>query len=115
MGLRKSLQNLYWRRQQARHAAAASSKSFAWNWRATPYDRIAVVTLLVASRPQGRYLEIGCDTDHVFRAVPARHKVGVDPARGGTVRATSDDYFQSSQERFDRPLTCHRPVMPGRT
>ena len=101
MGLRKSIQNAYWRRVQARYAAVASTRAFAWNWLATPYNRIALVSLLAASRPQGRYLEIGCDTDFVFRSVPAKHKVGVDPARGGTVRKTSDDYFAASRERFD--------------
>jgi predicted O-methyltransferase YrrM len=101
MGLRKNIRRFLWRREQARHAAAASTRAFDWNWLATPYSRIALVSLLAASRPEGRYLEIGCDRDDVFRAVPARRKVGVDPVRGGTVRATSDDYFRTSRETFD--------------
>jgi hypothetical protein len=101
MGLRKSIRNLYWKRQQARRAAVASTRTLDWNWLATPYNRVALVSLLAASRPQGRYLEIGCDEDLVFRAVPARRKVGVDPARGGTARLTSDAYFSGSTETFD--------------
>lgn len=102
MGLRKSIRNIYWRRIQASHAGKASSSHvFDWQWRKTPYNRVALVSMLAASRPNCRYLEIGCDTDAVFFSVPATMKVGVDPARGGTIRATSDDYFAAHNDRFD--------------
>ena len=47
----------------------------------------------MADRPDGDYLEIGCAGNDLFDSVMARTKVGVDPARGGTHRLTSDDFF----------------------
>lgn len=40
-----------------------------------------------------RYLEIGCRHDQCFKRVACRHKTGIDPERGGTIRATSDEFF----------------------
>ncbi len=42
------------------------------------------------------YLEIGCDTDTNFNLTRSwfHHAVGVDPANGGTLRMTSDDFFR---------------------
>lgn len=47
------------------------------------------------------YLEIGCFQNECFSVVEAPLKVGVDPATGGTVRSTSNDYFCSNQQKFD--------------
>lgn len=47
------------------------------------------------------YLEIGCNLNQVFDFVNCPHKVGVDPARGGTLRMTSDEYFATHNEKFD--------------
>lgn len=66
---------------------------FDYDWREIHHDRKAVVNLLLADRPQGRYLEIGCAGNELFDAVMAVHKVGVDPVRGGTHRMTSDAFF----------------------
>ena len=90
------------RRLIRRYADARSDVVFDHDWRAIPYTRAALVNRLVADRPDGRYLEIGCAGDELFNAVMAADKVGVDPVRGGTHRTTSDAYFASNPEaRFD--------------
>jgi len=47
------------------------------------------------------YLEIGCASNALFDSVPAVHKVGVDPASGGTERKTSDEFFKNNTRQFD--------------
>lgn len=79
----------------------ADTRRFDNNWGATNFNRIAVVNLLLADKTNGRYLEIGCDTNSLFDSVIARNKVGVDPQRGGTHRLTSDQFFQQNRDRFD--------------
>jgi hypothetical protein len=66
---------------------------FDYDWSAVRHNRISIVNLLLADRPGGRYLEIGCAGDTLFDAVMAAEKVGVDPVRGGTHRMTSDAFF----------------------
>ena len=85
--------------RQWRHHA--SPEQMDWDWNATKYNRIALVNLICASKTDPAYLEIGCFNDALFSSVIARKKVGVDPQRGGTVRATSDDFFEQNQEKFD--------------
>lgn len=67
-------------------------------------DRIQLINLFITKRGYKRYLEIGCFEDHCFRQINAEVKVGVDPVSGGTVRATSDEFFKGAierQEKFD--------------
>jgi len=47
------------------------------------------------------YLEIGCHMNESFTPIRCAKKVGVDPANGGTLRMTSDEFFKTSTERFD--------------
>ena len=90
------------RRLIRRYAADRSDVVFDYDWRAIPHTRAALVNRLVAERPDGRYLEIGCAGDELFNAVMAADKVGVDPVRGGSHRMTSDAYFAAHPEaRFD--------------
>jgi hypothetical protein len=84
-----------------RWAHHADPRRCDWDWAACPYNRIALVNLLLARFPDPRYLEIGCAGDELFAAVPARRKVGVDPRAGGTIRATSDAFFETNRDRFD--------------
>jgi hypothetical protein len=79
---------------------AASPVTLPWQWNDKP-NRIALVNLLLHDRVAGDYLEIGCDTDVLFNSVAVAHRVGVDPARGGTVRKKSDDFFAGNTKRFD--------------
>ena len=85
-----------------RYRGARCDGVFDYDWAASGYDRKAVVNLLLAGRPDGAYLEIGCADNALFDAVMARRKVGVDPRQGGTHRMTSDAFFRShAGERFD--------------
>ena len=47
------------------------------------------------------YLEIGCDQDELFSKITIDKKIGVDPASGGTVRDTSDNFFKKNNTKFD--------------
>jgi hypothetical protein len=60
-----------------------------------------VIQLLIDRRGYRSYLEIGCDRNATFGRVRAARKQGVDPVRGGTVRATSDEFFRQNADVFD--------------
>ena len=106
MGL---LSRLYAVEQERRRYAALSKQhqdrafpeTIRWGWSDIRYNRLAVVTALAARKPDGAYLEIGCYKNDTFDAVAMPIKVGVDPERGGTVRATSDAFFAANTQRFD--------------
>ena len=100
-GFRKTLRKTKQAALEFAYREHRSDKAFAWNWRATPINRIAVINLAVAKFPACAYLEIGCDRNEVFNSVPVDRKVGVDPNRGGTVKTTSDAFFQTNKDRFD--------------
>jgi len=85
-----------------RYRANAYPHAFDYDWSAIRYNRLSIVNLLMSPRPGGQYLEIGCADNQLFDAVLARHKTGVDPARGGTHRQTSDAFFaENPAARFD--------------
>jgi len=79
----------------------SDSRRFDWDWRATNYNRIAVVNLLLSKLKDPAYLEIGCAANALFDSVPVLSKVGVDPEAGGTERKTSDEFFQQNKSQFD--------------
>ena len=57
---------------------------------------------LILEKPIAKkYLEIGCFDDELFNYVKCEKKVGVDPVSGGTIRATSDQFFRDNKEKFD--------------
>lgn len=64
----------------------------------THYDVIPYVANKISAQS---YLEIGCASDDCFRLIEAKHKVGVDPVRGGTHKMTSDQFFTENKETFD--------------
>ena len=84
--------------QWAHHAEA---RTLDWQWDDVRFNRIALVNLLLSRKPGGWYLEIGCAGNELFDSVPAAEKVGVDPARGGTERMTSDEFFARNRRQFD--------------
>jgi SAM-dependent methyltransferase len=47
------------------------------------------------------YLEIGCDKNQTFSKINILNKVGVDPVSGGTIRDTSDNFFNNNFNKFD--------------
>ncbi len=96
-----SLYRIRLNRLQRQYAAHADPRRFDWDWQATHFNRIALVNLLVSKFADPAYLEIGCEFDVMFNAVPAASKVGVDPYSGGTERTTSDAFFARNTSRFD--------------
>jgi Methyltransferase domain len=74
------------------------SINLSWDGKPQRYD---LINALVAKNGYKSYLEIGCRDDSTFDVIDVRHKVGVDPASGGTLRMTSDEFFSQNQETFD--------------
>ena len=62
--------------------------------------RIDVITHLITKNNYKSYLEIGCQHNATFSRINI-HKVGIDPQHGGTLRMTSDEYFNVCCETFD--------------
>jgi SAM-dependent methyltransferase len=67
----------------------------------TSESRLDLINLAIKKTNAKKYLEIGCDKNKIFRRVECETKVGVDPARGGTHRMTSDEFFISNTDKFD--------------
>jgi hypothetical protein len=63
--------------------------------------RLDLIQLAIKKTNAKDYLEIGCDKDRIFSNVMVENKIGVDPIRGGNVRANSDDFFKTNNQMFD--------------
>lgn len=63
--------------------------------------RYQVVQHCIDSIGAKSYLEIGCSENDCFDVIKCDTKVGVDPVRGGTVRSTSDEFFETNTQKFD--------------
>ena len=79
----------------------ADSRTIDWQWTSIPYNRVAVINLLLSKFENPNYLEIGCAGNYLYDSVHARKKTGVDPDSGGNVRKTSDDFYADNKEMFD--------------
>jgi len=64
-------------------------------------NRKFIVQDIIDKKKYKSYLEIGCFDDELFNVVKIEYKVGVDPVTGGTIRLTSDQFFNSNKENFD--------------
>jgi len=65
-------------------------------------SRIDIVQMIINSKNYKRYLEIGCFKNELFDNIVCHFKVGVDPVSGGTIRDTSDNYFEKYKDvKFD--------------
>ena len=86
-----------------RHRDRMVEGSAGYDWARINHNRIEIINRAVCrvGPSRCRYLEIGCASNLCFNSIVADHKVGVDPARGGTIRATSDAFFQTNKETFD--------------
>jgi hypothetical protein len=86
---------------QKKYANHAHEQAFDWKW--DRFNRVALVNFLLSKVGgyDSHYLEIGCFNNALFDAVPCRHKVGVDPERGGNFRGTSDAFFAQNDQKFD--------------
>lgn len=91
------------RRKIAQHFQSnAYPKGFKWNWKDVHHNRVALVNYVLRKLPMDcAYLEIGCGGNDLFDALPISDKTGVDPVKGGTVRLTSDDFFDTNSKQFD--------------
>ena len=75
-------------------------KSLDFEWHKYP-SRYEIIQETINRKNYKSYLEIGCDQDELFSKIKIDKKIGVDPASGGTVRDTSDNFFKKNNERFD--------------
>ena len=64
-------------------------------------SRIKIIKEIIKIKNYKSYLEIGCFSNELFDQINCERKVGVDPVSGGTIRATSDDFFKKNTEKFD--------------
>lgn len=64
-------------------------------------NRISIINAYITKRNYLSYLELGCQNDLCFNAINAPYKIGVDPAFGGTIRLTSDEFFAQNKDTFD--------------
>ena len=65
------------------------------------YFRWDMIEYLIKKNNYKKYLEIGCDQNQLFSRINIQNKVGVDPASGGNVRETSDNFFEKNKLKFD--------------
>jgi predicted O-methyltransferase YrrM len=89
------------RRLAARLSNEAHHAQLSIDWGETRFNRVALLNAVINLVQANNYLEIGCADDETFHAVPIAAKVGVDPARGGTHRMTSDAFFSQNNESYD--------------
>ena len=64
-------------------------------------SRLEIIQNIIKKKNLKNYLEIGCFDDELFNYIECEKKIGVDPVSGGTIRATSDQFFRNNKEKFD--------------
>lgn len=67
----------------------------------TNEHRLDLINLAIEKTSAVDYLEIGCDKNQIFNNITVENKTGVDPARGGNIRITSDEFFRNNRQKFD--------------
>lgn len=70
-------------------------------------DRIGIINSLIKKNGYKSYLEIGCQNDVCFNQIQIEHKVGVDPEKGGTLRMTSDEFFDNLFNSEENSFVIH--------
>ena len=75
-------------------------KRLDFEWHKYP-SRHEIIQETINRKNYKSYLEIGCDQDELFSKITIEKKIGVDPASGGTVRDTSDNFFKKNNAKFD--------------
>tara|TARA_B100001123_G_C15243263_1_gene999890 strand:+ start:932 stop:1606 length:675 start_codon:yes stop_codon:yes gene_type:complete len=71
------------------------------DWKTINYNRIAFINKAVNQFTSCKYLEIGCETNTCFNAITTKNKIGIDPEQGGTIKTTSDEFFQNNKNFYD--------------
>lgn len=75
-------------------------KRFNYNWSNYP-SRFQIIQKIIDKKKYENYLEIGCDKNANFSKIEIKNKVGVDPVSGGTLKTTSDIFFEKNNINFD--------------
>jgi hypothetical protein len=75
-------------------------KKLNFKWYKYP-SRDQIIQEIINRKNYKNYLEIGCDQDQLFSKIKIEKKIGVDPASGGTIRETSDNFFKKNNIKFD--------------
>ena len=87
---------------RARYRTERVAGHAGYDWDTIHHNRIEIINRAVNYiGTECRYLEIGCQSNICFDAIAAKEKIGVDPERGGTIRATSEEFFVSNDDTFD--------------
>jgi hypothetical protein len=63
--------------------------------------RWELINTIIEKKNYSNYLEIGCFNNECFSKIHIKNKIGVDPLKGGTIRKTSDQFFETNTEKFD--------------
>ncbi len=64
-------------------------------------NRSQIIQTIIDYKKYKSFLEIGSFSNELFDKVKIDNKVGVDPVSGGSVRMTSDEFFEKNKEFFD--------------
>ena len=75
-------------------------KRLNYDWSKYP-SRIEILQDIIRREKYKNYLEIGCDNNENFSQISIDNKVGVDTLKGGTMRMTSDKFFENNKSTFD--------------
>ena len=75
-------------------------KRFNYDWSNYP-GRFEIIQKIIDKKKYENYLEIGCDKDSNFSKIRIKNKIGVDPKSGGTLKMTSDEFFENNEIYFD--------------
>ena len=76
------------------------NKKIKYNWNSFP-RRYDIINKVITKRNYNSYLEIGCFENETFNQINIQKKIGVDPASGGNLRMTSDQFFEQNKDKFD--------------
>ena len=63
--------------------------------------RSEIIQQIINYKNYKSYLEIGCFSNELFNKLKIQNKIGVDPVSGGTIKATSDQFFKKNKNFFD--------------
>ena len=75
-------------------------KRLDYNWANYP-ARSEIIQKIIDKKKYESYLELGCDKDSNFSKIKIKNKIGVDPKLGGTLKMTSDEFFENNEIYFD--------------
>jgi hypothetical protein len=90
---------------QLRYIKFSSKDKLPLDWQSQNFNRTALLNFIVAVHKKNidcKYLEIGCASNINFNSLSLLDKTGVDPDIGGTLRLTSDEFFEEfNKQKFD--------------